>query len=165
MGTKIVGAIRKHNCIKGIVLANSDGLSVINCRIVVDATGDGDVAAFAGAEYSDGSQREENVQTLNHNGCVRGSFTDLGAIDTRKLSDVMRGLYIAHEMADKYDFRPLLTVRESRRIKGDYEINISDIMFKTCFSDVISVAMTDCDPHGINDSLISRLGYLPFRSG
>lgn len=164
-GTKTVGAIMKDHCLHGVVIANSDGLGVIHCKVAVDATGDGDLAAFAGAGYSYGSPRDGSVQTFNHNGYVKGSFIDLGVIDSRKTSDVMRGLYVGHRMASNYDFRPLLTVRESRRIEGDYRINIADILLNTRYEDVISMATTDCDPHGTSASWVSRLGYLPLRNG
>ncbi|MDF2593635.1 MAG: hypothetical protein K0S75_3101, partial [Clostridia bacterium] len=165
LGTKAVGTVMQDNYIKGIIIANSDGLSMINCKIVVDATGDGDIAALAGAYYSYGAPRDGIVQTFNHNGYVKGTFLDLGVIDTRRMTDVVRGICVGHEMGDSYDFCPLLTVRESRRIEGDYELNIADILMENKFQDVISIAMTDCDPHGINASWIARLGYLPLRTG
>ena len=48
--SRIADAIVKDNQIKGVVVVTKEGLEEIRARIVVDATGDADVAYFAGAE-------------------------------------------------------------------------------------------------------------------
>jgi glycine/D-amino acid oxidase-like deaminating enzyme len=49
--TKVADVIRSGNRVTGVVVANKAGLSVIAPKMVVDATGDADVAAFAGAAF------------------------------------------------------------------------------------------------------------------
>ncbi|MGB2964391.1 MAG: FAD-dependent oxidoreductase, partial [Anaerolineales bacterium] len=47
---KAVDAVVKNNRISGVVIATKQGLKEIRARVVVDCTGDADVAYFAGAE-------------------------------------------------------------------------------------------------------------------
>lgn len=164
LGTKVVGVRMEDSCIKGVIVLNPDGLRLISGKMVVDATGDADVVALAGLEYAYGSEREGMVQTYNHNGFIRGSFNDLGVIDTRLMSEINRGIKIAHQRNSRCDFRPFLTVRESRRIRGEYTVTMADVLMKRVFSDTIIIGKTDCDTHGINSSLLSRMGYLPLRT-
>lgn len=45
------GAIMENNKIKGVIIEGKSGREAISARVVIDTTGDGDVAAFAGAEF------------------------------------------------------------------------------------------------------------------
>jgi ribulose 1,5-bisphosphate synthetase/thiazole synthase len=49
---------------RGIVVANKGGLELVQARVVVDATGDGDIAARAGAGYALGRQADAVVQPV-----------------------------------------------------------------------------------------------------
>jgi len=49
--TLVVGAVREGNTVKGVTVESKSGRQAILADVVVDATGDGDVAAFAGAEF------------------------------------------------------------------------------------------------------------------
>ncbi|CAH1649403.1 MAG: FAD-dependent oxidoreductase [Chelatococcus sp.] len=49
--TKVVDVIRKGSRVEGVVIANKAGLSVITPKMVVDASGDADAAAYAGADF------------------------------------------------------------------------------------------------------------------
>jgi ribulose 1,5-bisphosphate synthetase/thiazole synthase len=49
--TYIVGAVMEGNVIKGIIMENKAGRQAVLAKVVVDATGDADVAAFANAPF------------------------------------------------------------------------------------------------------------------
>lgn len=49
--TMIVGVVKEGNTIKAVVLESKSGRQLLPAKQFVDATGDGDVAAFAGAEF------------------------------------------------------------------------------------------------------------------
>lgn len=49
--TRVVDVIRNGDRIEGVVIANKGGLSIIKPKMVVDATGDADAAAYAGAAF------------------------------------------------------------------------------------------------------------------
>ena len=49
--THIVSSIMENNQVKGIVMENKAGRQAVKAKIVVDATGDADIAAFSGAPF------------------------------------------------------------------------------------------------------------------
>jgi glycine/D-amino acid oxidase-like deaminating enzyme len=56
--TQVADVIREGERIAGVVVANKAGLGVIRPKVVVDATGDADVAAFAGAPFAISAERQ-----------------------------------------------------------------------------------------------------------
>ena len=99
---------------------------------VIDATGDGDVAAFAGADYEVGNQRMQCTQNYSQWDVNPGltawkdstTNRDHDILWSHQLSEWQRGYQLSHQQAHYYDFAPLMTVRESRRITGDYTITL-----------------------------------------
>ncbi|MBW4079870.1 FAD-dependent oxidoreductase [Paenibacillus sp. S150] len=59
--TMVIDVIRSKDksCIEGVVIANKSGCSVVKCQYVIDATGDGDIAAKAGAPFLKGGEKGE----------------------------------------------------------------------------------------------------------
>ena len=55
-------AVVEENCVKGVIIQNKNGRSAILAGAVIDATGDGDVAARAGAEYIKGRESDNSMQ-------------------------------------------------------------------------------------------------------
>jgi len=49
-----VGAIVENNCIKGVIIESKGGREAILADVFVDATADGDLSAYAGAQYDIG---------------------------------------------------------------------------------------------------------------
>ncbi|MBT3381431.1 MAG: FAD-dependent oxidoreductase [Lentisphaerae bacterium] len=131
----------------------------------MDATGDGDVAALCGAETTFGNPRNGNAQDYSQWGKGTGSWQskslDLDVIDQRHMSEMLRGLTIAHQKGLWFDFSPMLTVREGRHVQGEYTLDIRDIFERRRFEDAIAFAKTDWDPHGISSCDLGRLGFLP----
>ena len=53
-----VGAVeRDGNKITAVTVCNKDGINALKARVYIDATGDGDIAAFAGVRYTKGRTR------------------------------------------------------------------------------------------------------------
>jgi len=52
-----VGALTEGNIIKGIKIASKSGIQEVKARIVIDCSGDGDIAYRAGAKYEKGDKR------------------------------------------------------------------------------------------------------------
>jgi len=48
--TRAVDTVVEQNCVKGVVIATKRGLLTVRAQVVIDCTGDADVAYFAGAE-------------------------------------------------------------------------------------------------------------------
>lgn len=49
--TTVAGAIMDGNTVKGVIIQSKSGREALCCGTVVDTTGDGDVAAYAGADF------------------------------------------------------------------------------------------------------------------
>lgn len=60
--TYITDAIVEDNSVAGIVVENKGGRQLLQARVVIDATGDADVAARAGAEYMLGRPEDHLTQ-------------------------------------------------------------------------------------------------------
>lgn len=60
----VVDVIKDGDRVTGVVVANKAGLNVAPATVVVDCTGDGDVAAFAGAEFDYGRSHDGRVQPM-----------------------------------------------------------------------------------------------------
>ena len=59
--TQVADVISRDGRIESVVVSNKDGLVAIQPRIVIDCTGDGDVAAWAGAPY----EKAEPLQPMS----------------------------------------------------------------------------------------------------
>lgn len=165
-GAIMCDALVSDNLVKGIVVCRNGKLEVITAHVTIDATGDGDIAAFAGAEYKIGSSRTGETQNYSQwdipgeGKLPSPTNRDYDIIDNTKISELQRGLFISHYEAHFYDFHPMLTVRESRRIMGEHVLDFIDVAEKTHFEDIISLASSDFDPHNIGSSEYSKCGFL-----
>lgn len=153
--------------VNGIVICRSGKLELMKASLTIDATGDGDIAAFAGASYFHGDLRAGKTQNYSQWDIAGGAKKlpsatgrDYGIIDNTKISELQRGLFISHYESHFYDFHPMLTVRESRRIEGKYVMDLIDCVEGTHFQDMISLASSDYDPHYTGSSTYTRCGFL-----
>jgi len=62
--TFVAGAVVENKKVKGLLVANKSGLSHVMAKVIVDATGDGDVAARAGAEFKWGRDEDQLGQPM-----------------------------------------------------------------------------------------------------
>lgn len=62
--TPVTDAIVNNSCVAGIVVGTKKGPAAIVGRTFVDATGDGDVAYYAGASYDEGRADDRRVQPV-----------------------------------------------------------------------------------------------------
>lgn len=166
-GSIICDAISKNDEVDGVVTCRNGKLELIKASLTIDATGDGDIAAFAGVSYFHGDLRCGKTQNYSQWDMAGGAKKlpsatgrDYGIIDNTKISELQRGLFISHYEAHYYDFHPLLSVRESRRIEGTYVMDLIDCVEGTHFQDMISLASSDYDPHYTGSSAYTRAGFL-----
>jgi len=62
--TCIIDALVEGNAIRGVEVHNNSGRQVVLGKVIVDATGDGDVAAMAGAPYEKGRKEDGLTQPM-----------------------------------------------------------------------------------------------------
>ena len=60
--TFVCDIITEDNDLKGVIVENKSGRSVYLSKVIIDATGDGDVAYKAGAEYFKGREKDKKMQ-------------------------------------------------------------------------------------------------------
>ena len=63
----VVDAVMEGNFIRGVVVENKSGRQRVMAKVVVDATGDGDVAVKAGAPYEKGRREDGLTQPMTLN--------------------------------------------------------------------------------------------------
>ena len=165
--TVVCGVSREGRRVKTVLNCDSRGLFRIAADIVVDATGDAIAAYVAGASYMLGDDRDGNVQTYSYWGestWRSNSFLesrhlgDHDVVDMDSYEDFLRCVYLGQHDNSDIRYSSLLTVRESRRVVGDYVLNMDDVWDETPFDDIISVAMTPFDTHGKGSALYCDMG-------
>ena len=165
----VCGVTMDGNRMTGIVVEREGALSILTGDVVIDATGDGDVAAFAGASFGYGIERMKTTQNYSQWDILppgaswrdAGGSRDYDILMSHYLSEFQRGYQLTHVQSHYYDFRPMLTVRESRRIVGDYTINMRDILTQRRYPDTICLAYSNYDPHTFGDTPLTRVGCVP----
>ena len=204
-GTQICGAEGEDGKVRSILAANKSGLCQYSAKIFIDCTGDGDVAAFAGAEFEKGGEDGElqpaslcfvltGVNTETYNGaklyggnpespiykilelgdkyplimdthlCVSviwpgtvafnaGHVMDADSTDIENVSrSIIQGRKLAQQFrnalaeVDPETFgnsylvatAPMLGIRETRRIVGEYVLTFEDYVARRTFEDEIA---------------------------
>lgn len=98
--TKIIDATIQDGMIKSITIANKKGLSKIKAKIFIDATGDGDLAVYAKAQYQIGRDCDHLCQPMTMPFIV-------GNVDMEALRKAMQKNPENFVLRDNYDFKYL----------------------------------------------------------
>jgi len=146
------GAFVEDGTVKGVVVATPEGRGVVLAKVVIDSTGNADVAAAAGAAcvYTNGTGVA--VQGAGLPGRKMGAGytnTDWTFIDDADVVDVWRAFVVAKKkFKDSYDLGQLVDTRERRRIVGDFTVSPMDISLGRTHPDTIVIARSNFDTHG-----------------
>lgn len=62
--TRVADAIVEHGAVRGVIFESKSGREAVLAKVVIDATGDGDVAARAGAEFLQGRDGDQGMQPV-----------------------------------------------------------------------------------------------------
>jgi hypothetical protein len=162
----------------GVVVATPQGRGVVLAKVVIDATGNADIAAAAGAAclYTDETDiamqgtglppRELGASYTN---------TDFTITDETDMVDVSSLFVYAKDKYNKdtFDMGQLVDTRERRRIVGDYVLSVLDEMTSRTYPDTIAQASTNYDTHGYTidplfnvqhpDHRLTFRVYIPYR--
>ena len=139
------------------------GAEAWNTSVIIDATGDGDAAALAGASFNFGRQGDGLPHAYSLSAGViapdRGMYGlnfDAGFCDPNDVADMTRARRRALEFYRQETYTeddrvlyiaPLLGLRQSRQIVGDYQLTLADEIEGREFPDVIAYAMSHYDNH------------------
>lgn len=151
-GATCCGAVVHQNQVRGVVVVTPRGRGVVLARVVIDATGNADVAAAAGAEcvYTDASEFAMQGTGLppRQLGAAYAN-TDYLYTDETDLIDVWHAfLYARNRYRGAFDLGQLVDTRERRRIVGDFTVTILDQVAGRTYPDTIVQARTGYDTHG-----------------
>jgi hypothetical protein len=160
------GALVHDGVVKGAVVATPGGRGVVLAGVVIDTTGNADIAAAAGAEclYTNRSelamqgtglpQRELDVNHRNH---------DFTITDETDMVDVWHlFVYAKSKYPGAFDQGQLIDTRERRRIVGEHTLTILDQVNRRTYPDtVVQANGGGFDSHGytVDPYLLALRGY------
>jgi len=98
--TLAVQPVMQENKIKGAIIENKSGRQGILAQRVIDATGDGDIAARAGAPFKKGREPDEKMQTVSLLFQLDGDW-DLDALPTIQFGGIYLLEPLLREIAEK----------------------------------------------------------------
>ena len=146
------GALVDGPQVRGAVVATPEGRGVVRAKVVIDATGNADIAAAAGAECVHPSDREPIVQGTGlapRDLAMSRNSTDWTVVEDTDMLDTWFHLVHAKErFQDAYDLATLIGTRERRRIAGEFELSPLDIVTQRTYPDTIALAQSHFDSHG-----------------
>ncbi len=151
-GTIGCGAVMQGDRVIGAVVTTPQGRGVVLAKVVIDATGNADIAAAAGAEtiYTDAT--EFGMQGTGLPGRKLGGTynnTDFTITDETDMVDVWQlFVHAKGKYPDAFDQGRLIDTRERRRIVGDYTVNILDQINERTYPDSVVRAWSNFDTHG-----------------
>ncbi|MBW8039786.1 MAG: FAD-dependent oxidoreductase [Planctomycetes bacterium] len=146
------GAFVEKGRVKGVVVATPEGRGVVLAKVVIDSTGNADIAAAAGAEcvYTNGSGVAVQGSGLPPRNMGTGyTNTDWTFVDDGDVIDTWRAYVVARKKySQAYDLGQLIDTRERRRIVGDFIMSPLDILNDRTYPDTIVISKSDFDSHG-----------------
>ncbi|MBN2452228.1 MAG: FAD-dependent oxidoreductase [Lentisphaeria bacterium] len=152
--TLAFGVVREGDTVTGVAVATPWGAGVVLASVVVDGTGNADLAAAAGAQclYGEGAAdvamqgaglpiRPPGTSNVN---------TDYLLVDESDLGDVTRALVGATLTLPPtaFDLGSLIQTRERRRVVGDHMLTYLDQLAGRTYPDSIVLSASDYDAHG-----------------
>ncbi len=147
-----VGVVVDEGTVRGVVVATPRGRGVVLAKTIIDATGNADIAAAAGAETDFVSGAHVAMQGTGLPGVDLGASytnTDYTFADDADLLDAWRMFLVGREkFARAFDLGQILDTRERRRIVGDVVISPLDIINERTFPDTVVRTKSDFDSHG-----------------
>ncbi|OHB85136.1 MAG: hypothetical protein A2V98_07880, partial [Planctomycetes bacterium RBG_16_64_12] len=151
-GTVGCGAFVDGGQVKGAVVATPQGRGVVLAKVLIDTTGNSDIAVAAGARSSYTDQTEFGMQGTGLPGRQLGATytnTDFTIVDETDLVDMWHVfVYAKDKYQDAFDQGQLIDTRERRRIVGDFTMTLLDQVLQRTYPDTIEVAFSNFDSHG-----------------
>ena len=223
--TLFVRTIREGKRVNGISVENKEGRTIYEAAIIIDCTGDGDVAVSAGADYYLGRDSDHKTQAMTLMfliGNIRYEQTDcnqlanllrtamqpeddyqlpytrpyiiqipqsntavvqlthMRGLDGTNVRDLTQAYFEGRRQAmDTVAFMkkrirafrdiellqtaPMMGVRESRRIVGDYMLELGDLLSGRQFEDGVALASFNIDIHNPDNDQQNCVQVKPYQ--
>lgn len=154
------GALCDGGQVRGVVVATPQGRGAVLATTVVDASGNGDVAACAGAptEYGISRRGSLNVQIAGFperplkQSYVNTCYTMVDDTDVLDVWHLMVWKRTESRQPPAFDVGQLVDSRERRRVVGDYTLTVEDVLSSRTFPDTISQHYSNFDAAAFPDS-------------
>ncbi|MCM3443504.1 FAD-dependent oxidoreductase [Metabacillus halosaccharovorans] len=165
--TTTIATIMDKNRVRGVVVASKFGTFAVLAETVIDATGDGDIAAFAGADYIYGSERDHIVMWYSlaqfaKPGRSQNNFTSM--VHISNIEDYTRAIIDGRRRKRKRDIHDhgiYVASRETRHILGEEVMTLTDQLRYRQWDDVINIHFSNHDMKGKNGADWMHLGLIP----
>jgi hypothetical protein len=168
-GAFVAGAREAGARVRGAVVATPYGRGVVLAKTVIDATGNSDIAAAAGARCIYTDETDVALQGTGlppRNLGASYTNTDYTITDETDMMDVWHLFLYAKRMAGSaFDLGQLIDTRERRRIVGDHTITILDQVLGRTYPDSVVQARSDFDTHGYTMDPYFTLQHPPHGKG
>ncbi|MBI5386669.1 MAG: FAD-dependent oxidoreductase [Verrucomicrobia bacterium] len=146
------GAVVENGRVKGVIVLTPQGRGVVLAKMVVDSTGNADIAAAAGAPCRYTDETDVAVQGTGLPPKELGqkyTNTDYTFVDDNDIFDLWRVLVTAKvKFKAAYDLGQLIDTRERRQIVGDFFFTPMDMVLRRTFPDTVVIARSNFDTHG-----------------
>lgn len=146
------GALVESDRVTGLFVATPYGHGLVTSTVAVDATGNADVAAAAGAQCITVGPDDVAVQGTGLSPRTPGvNYTnrDHTFIDDSDLLDTWRALIGTQaKYEERFDLAPIVNSRQRRQIVGDFSVSPLDIILGRTYPDTIITALSNFDSHG-----------------
>ena len=163
-GQSVVDAETSDGRICGILISTKSGLKRLTAKVFIDCTGDGDLAAFAGAGFVAGNSNgtfqpgtlryypavDADDQILNYGDNKNHVKLDVTDSDSITKSEIASRKMIFEQMkrGDRImAVAPAVAPREGRRIAGITEMNVEDYYNGKVFEDSVCYSYWFVDIH------------------
>ena len=138
--------------VRGVYVASPWGVGVLEAGAVVDASGNADIAAAAGAPTKITGGEHIAVQGTGLAGVQPGinyNNSDHNFCDETDMIDVTAFLVSTRlKFENNFDCGELVDTRERRQIIGSIELDPADLLLNRTFPDTLAVATSNFDSHG-----------------
>lgn len=165
-GHFVFGVVRENDRVVAVLTAAEDGYHAFPCQIAIDGTGDGDLAAAAGAPMTLGREGDGFPQpysytpTLMAGDTLRHHNFDAGWVDPTDTIDFSRAHFEGRERIWNWRLHTpekhyctlasLLGIRESRFVQGPLTLTFDDFMQGRTYPDSVCSARAHHDNHAMD---------------
>jgi hypothetical protein len=163
--------------VKGVLLATEFGPKIVLSKVVIDTTGNGDIAMTAGAEMSYVTENEITVQGAGlaprylGGRYMNNDYTYIDDTDPIDATHVF--VYGKGKFPTAFDQGKILNTRERRRVVGEFTFTPLDQINLRTYPDSIARAFSNFDTHGYtiepyleihHPQKVGIYAYYPYRS-
>lgn len=169
--TVITGVMAEGREIRRVYVATPLGLTAVAARHLIDATGDGSLAAWAGCAYGFGGEHDELTLWASFAGYRPGNPEALrpflSPLDERSPVDVTRFI-LGMRRNSKISFESkhvpppfFVAPRESRHVRGGRTVTFLDVLAGRRFRDGVLRVESNPDIKGVATSDAAKAGFIP----